>query len=1359
VNTFPKHLILFWFVLFSSSLSWADTQTLQLHSKLGPKKLLIWVLNRGTGKPVPKAEVKVRGCHHLPVLLGRSDKDGLVTFSSRDCLNDMNNLFVTARSGPLSGSLTGQELQELEPWRFNIDRTPFTNIRSHVILPKKTYRPGEIAYFKIIATSAFPLPVTLQFRHAFLPYSRELNLKQGRHGSYFGQLMIPKDAPPGTYDLKRNQQILGSLTVVTSKEQRFLTGLSIENGIVKIEHRQSKAKTITVRAYFTIPRERSELFFQDGYQFYTQPIQAGILDSGQVCVDRLDSREYFAKKIKISGHSPTYVRLPKPQLCNSPRTLIVETEIEGVDGTNQLERASELVLPGEEKLGLKAQQKEGADLWVVDGLLLNRQGLPVTGRKIKLESYQLKHYVHRKLNLHRSYDYGHQLVALPPKTVCEGETNQQGRFTCESAVTPGSSLFVQATTEGSAARILLANQSHTLSNLKLDQSPALSLKAVATQQGIVVRFFSPFRDAYALVSHEGRDLVSHEVKEVGFGENSIEIKNDVTDSNGGHVSVFLRGSSGSEKFGLAKVAVHPSYGPELKLELKPNGHLQVNLNHAEPEKVDASIHIAESKLTQNLTLPTKHWLRSYHIWANATDLSSERMINTDTPPSSWLQGQLEVSKNVTKWFPSVRFNQRGVAEVVLPQIDNTKNYEIQINAHTATGEMFSSTLRVPAKEATASSPTSLNSPPLASLPRDQTITIEVASGSSRLQDTKQNFPPSYEIYLDHAGILLGWRRTNFQRRQFPWLSLQDLTPVFTQLLLKAEDKNFFAHQGVDWPALLNVAKENLSPFNDDPPRGASTLTMQLARLLKHARADKNKYTSKISQVLAAQKIEEQWSKQEILEAYVNLAPSRGDLVGIFATSMDLFNKHPRDLSKEEAAIIVVLLRAPNAAQGIVVQRVLRLLDTPFSDALAGQVKQALQLRALQNSAMNIVTLVHPDSVIKNKNGIIQTTLVHSLQTASVRLLNRHIDLFKVQNMDAGAIVVLDSVTKNILAYVPHPLSPSKETYFDYARAPHQVGSTMKPFIYAYAMEKGLINLNTSILDNEIDVPLANSMTYTPRNHNKAFAGEVTVAQALGSSLNIPAIKVASLLDEKKLIERLRAFGLTDIAYDHPYGEGFALGSSSASLLQMTKAFTHLQDNSFRQSTRKQIAKALAEPNYRLLSFGADNPLRGGTQASVKTGTSNDMRDTWAVGWSSGLTIGLWLGNSLAHPMGNLGSMNSALLWQELVQAFSILSPKKYIPQAFENDTTISKSPKKLRPLLIFPVNGMTYWIDHNQEKEAQRLIFVTSDSNAIKKITKNGMPIEKTNGLYSVAMTPGRYSIEVHGQDDKVVQKLAFRIK
>ena len=270
---------------------------------------------------------------------------------------------------------------------------------------------------------------------------------------------------------------------------------------------------------------------------------------------------------------------------------------------------------------------------------------------------------------------------------------------------------------------------------------------------------------------------------------------------------------------------------------------------------------------------------------------------------------------------------------------------------------------------------------------------------------------------------------------------------------------------------------------------------------------------------------------------------------------------------------------------------------------------------------------------------------------------------------------------------------------------------------------------------------------------------MTVAQALGSSLNIPAIKVASLLDEKKLIERLRAFGLTDIAYDHPYGEGFALGSSSASLLQMTKAFTHLQDNSFRQSTRKQIAKALAEPNYRLLSFGADNPLRGGTQASVKTGTSNDMRDTWAVGWSSGLTIGLSLGNSLAHPMGNLGSMNSALLWQELVQAFSILSPKKYIPQAFENDTTISKSPKKLRPLLNFPVNGMTYWIDHNQEKEAQRLIFVTSDSNAIKKITKNGMPIEKTNGLYSVAMTPGRYSIEVHGQDDKVVQKLAFRIK
>ena len=228
---------------------------------------------------------------------------------------------------------------------------------------------------------------------------------------------------------------------------------------------------------------------------------------------------------------------------------------------------------------------------------------------------------------------------------------------------------------------------------------------------------------------------------------------------------------------------------------------------------------------------------------------------------------------------------------------------------------------------------------------------------------KSGFKPSDTVFVDRHGEIVQRVRTDFTVRRGTWVALGDMSPALRTALVLSEDQRFWQHSGVDWRAVSSAAWGNL--FNRKT-RGASTLTMQLAGLLdedlKPGSAGRS-VGQKIGQTVASQILEQHWRKDQILEAYLNLVPFRGEIVGIEALSQTLFGKAPNGLNAAEAAIAVALVRAPNARPAQVaqracgVQRAVQALDAPNAtsakvacESIALLTEAALQRRAFDASA-------------------------------------------------------------------------------------------------------------------------------------------------------------------------------------------------------------------------------------------------------------------------------------------------------------------------------------------------------------------------------------------------------------------------
>ena len=576
---------------------------------------------------------------------------------------------------------------------------------------------------------------------------------------------------------------------------------------------------------------------------------------------------------------------------------------------------------------------------------------------------------------------------------------------------------------------------------------------------------------------------------------------------------------------------------------------------------------------------------------------------------------------------------------------------------------------------------------------------------------KRDFKPSDTLILATNGDVIQRLRTDSTVRRGQWVALADVSPALRTALVLSEDKRFFEHSGVDWRAVSSAAWANLW---NTRTRGASTISMQLAGLLDEdlkAGSGGRSVGQKLGQTFSTQVLEARWRKDQILEAYLNLVSFRGELVGIDALSRTLFGKAAHGLDEREAAVAAALVRGPNAKAAQVAQRacgVLKLMQTkPDCESLDLFTAGALQRKAFDASdgiaphfSRRLVAMqAHstlPASGKGSRSGAsdlpplplrgggrgegsassIQSTLRAPLQRFAVQTLQQHLRELRGRHIEDGAIVVLDNATGEVLAWVGSSNELSQATDVDAVTALRQPGSTLKPFLYAQAIAENRITAASLLEDSSTQIPTASGL-YIPQNYDRQFKGMVSTRTALGASLNVPAVRTLVMVSPDAFAKQLRAAGLPLKEGGDYYGFSLALGSSETSLLNLTNAYRTLANGgqlsavTLALHTKPELKNAiepraafivtdiLADPMARARTFGTDSVLGTRFWTAVKTGTSKDMRDNWAVGYSQRYTVGVWVGNASGAPMWDVsGTSGAAPIWAALMNHLHRSEPSR-----------------------------------------------------------------------------------------------------
>ncbi len=582
--------------------------------------------------------------------------------------------------------------------------------------------------------------------------------------------------------------------------------------------------------------------------------------------------------------------------------------------------------------------------------------------------------------------------------------------------------------------------------------------------------------------------------------------------------------------------------------------------------------------------------------------------------------------------------------------------------------------------------------------------------TARFEEVKSAFQPSDVQIVDGNGELLHSLRADKSVRRGQWVALADISPALRTAMVLSEDKRFYEHSGVDWRAVSSVAWGNVW---NTKTRGASTITMQLAGLLDEdlkTAAGGRSVLQKVGQTVSAQLLERSWRKDQILEAYLNNVPFRGEMVGIDALSRTLFGKAAHGLDDREAAVTAALVRAPNAKASVVAQRacgVLKAMQPTVKSDCVGldlYVTAALQRKEFDASsgiAPHVARRVlsvrpelgqgsagmkedstlrqaqdRPSSARTGEGSVITTTLRAPLQRFAVQTLDRHLRELQSRHVEDGAIVVLDNATGAVLAWVGSSGELGRSGEVDFVTALRQPGSTLKPFLYAQAIAERRLTAASLLEDSPTHIQTAGGL-YIPQNYDRQFKGWVSVRTALGSSLNVPAVRALVMVSPDAFAKQLKTLGLPLKEAGDFYGYSLALGSAEVSLLNLTNAYRSLANGGRASPTfltgRTEtgssqaidpraafiISDILSDTNARARTFGSDSVLSTRFWSAVKTGTSKDMRDNWAVGYSQRYTVGVWVGNASGAAMWDVsGTTGAAPVWAAVMHFLHQNEPSK-----------------------------------------------------------------------------------------------------
>ncbi|MBI5622944.1 MAG: penicillin-binding protein 1C [Elusimicrobia bacterium] len=560
-----------------------------------------------------------------------------------------------------------------------------------------------------------------------------------------------------------------------------------------------------------------------------------------------------------------------------------------------------------------------------------------------------------------------------------------------------------------------------------------------------------------------------------------------------------------------------------------------------------------------------------------------------------------------------------------------------------------------------------------------------------LKEVRSAFASSEALILDRRGRPLQELRLDLKGRRLRWTPLSEVSAAVKDAVLAAEDRRFFSHHGVDWAGLAAAA---LRTAVSGRMRGASTVTMQTAGFLDHGLKPRNRRrgpSEKVRQIRLALELERSWSKAEVLEAYLNLVAARGEFQGIEALSQGLFGKQPHGISSAEASILAGLLREPGASRPAVLARgrsVARASGWAIPDAelgravdraLSGQrwIRPSADAAPLAGRRILSARPAVPGRGEAPASLILASTLDSDLQAKAASILKERLASLAGRNAADGAVLVADNATGEVLAYVANNGQDSSARHVDGITARRQAGSTLKPFLYALALDRKLLTAASPLDDSPVDVAAGRGV-FRPENYDRRFRGWVTVRQALAGSVNIPAVRALSLLGPDAFVSTLDSLGFSGLAQGDYYGPSLALGSADVSLWELVAAYRSLADHGlyapltltpgqgvgrkrrvFSKEAAWVVADILSDRTSRSASFGLESPLDTRFWTAVKTGTSKDMRDNWCVGVSERYTVGVWVGNFSGAPMWNVSGVSGAApVWQEVMSALHDRVPSR-----------------------------------------------------------------------------------------------------
>lgn len=535
--------------------------------------------------------------------------------------------------------------------------------------------------------------------------------------------------------------------------------------------------------------------------------------------------------------------------------------------------------------------------------------------------------------------------------------------------------------------------------------------------------------------------------------------------------------------------------------------------------------------------------------------------------------------------------------------------------------------------------------------------------------------------------------------------LSDVPNSLKQATIAIEDKDFYKHQGFSYRGVIRALLNTLIKRRLE---GGSTLTQQLIKnvLLTPERS----ITRKIKEFVLAVEVERKYTKDQILEMYLNEAPYGGTFWGVGSAAKGYFGKSVKELNLTESAILAGLPQRPsyyspfigkNDAYSKRVKDVLRRMRED------GYITKSQEERSIKElSAVKFVSAKLPinaphfvfyvrdqitslfDEKIIEQGLEIKTTLSLEVQNAVEKIVKEEIERLKGLNATNAAVVVLDSQTNEILAMVgSYDYNDEKFGKYNTALALRQPGSSIKPITYALAFEKGY-PASTVLMDLATVFPKQGEKEYLPENYDGKFRGPIQLRFALGNSINIAAVKLLSMVGIRDFMKKAYDMGLDTFEPTagnlKRFGLSITLGGGETRLLDLTSAFaifarggvrknysSLLEIKDYRGKTifrAKEpqerrvlspevaflISHILSDNNARLEVFGPRSYLNvPGKLVAAKTGTTNDKRDNWVVGFTKGITVGVWVGNNDNSPMDPKiasGATGASPIWYRIMNA-------------------------------------------------------------------------------------------------------------